>query len=1009
MIRRFAAAHSWIAAFAIGLLAGAATIRAQESIAPLAAAADDAWFLAHVQPILQRRCYGCHSHDAGKMQGGLALDSRSGWTEGGDSGPAVVPRDADKSLLLQAVRRDGIEMPPDERLPDDEVATLVEWVRRGAPDPRVLAASASPRLADDDWWSLRPLQRRSLPAVARRDLPLGPVDMFLLEQLERQQLTYSPLASRRALLRRAAYDLHGLPPSLDELDEFERDEDPSAYERAVDRLLASPRLGERWARHWLDTIHFAETHGYEHDVYRGNAWPYRDYVIESFNRDKPWTRFVHEQMAADALYPDEPELTPALGFLGAGTFDQSTFSTAPVTFDYLDRDDMVTQVMAALASSTANCARCHDHKFDPISQEDYYSLQAVFAGIWKGDLPYDRDPQVFFQRQHWQNWLAAAERRDVDQLSLPEARDIAARWERENAGAAASWTPLELVVFTAAEGSQLRRTAAGPIAAEGPRPEKETYTIVARVGAEPLTALRLDVLSDPSLPMKGPGRQENGNLHLNEIELSATVGGGAPQPLKIRRATADWDQTGWTIQHAIDGNPATAWGIYPRVGESHFAVFELETPLAAASDATLTVVLKQTHGAGHLIGRFQLSATSAPGATAEAVPADVASALRVDSAARTAEQQATIASHAVKLVAQRELSQLPAPQRVYAAGAAVLRDNNVARIAEPKVVHLLKRGDIHKPGAVVRPGAFAALPAVPGRFDLADPKSESSRRVALATWFTHPRNPLTWRSIVNRVWHYHFGRGLCDTPNDFGRMGGEPTHPELLDRLALDFRDGDQSLKRLHRELLTSRAYRQTSNVTEGAGPSLEADGDNRWLGRMPRQRLDAESYRDAVLVASGRLDLSLGGRSIEHFKTSPGQQLTPKLDYEAYDWEGPGAGRRAIYAFIWRGISDPFMEALDFPDLALLQPVRGHSTSALQALAVYNNQFVLRHSEHFARRAAEAADATEGRVRFAARQVWLRDATDDEAHRLAEYADRHGLAALCRVLLNSSEFLFVE
>ncbi|MFO0870717.1 MAG: DUF1549 domain-containing protein, partial [Pirellulales bacterium] len=711
---------------------------------------DEDWFVERVQPILERRCLSCHSHRAGKMQGGLTLDSRSGWSTGGDSGPAVVPHQPDKSLLIQAVRRQSLEMPPDERLPEAEVATLVEWVERGAADPRQAPVAAA-RLADTDWWSLRPLRLPALPAHSPPVPATSPIDLWLQERLARESLVPAPPADRRILLRRVMYDLHGLPPNPEEVAEFVADPDPWAYEKRVDQLLASPRYGERWARHWFDTIHFAETHGYEHDVARPHAWRYRDYVVAALNRDVPWDRFIREQLAADAFYPDEPDRLAGLGFLGAGTFDLSTFSTAPVTFDYLDRDDLVTQTLAAFASTTANCARCHDHKFDPVSQEDYYALQAVFAGISKGDLSFDSDPQVGTARRRWQQLLDAAQRRDAAEVLSSDSRALADRWEREQAGQITAWQLLDLQTMTSAQGAELRRQEDGSVLSAGPRPETDVYTVTARIPLPMVTALRLEVLADDALPMKGPGRQENGNLHLNEIEIqAAAVGEATPRKLKIRSATADFDQQGWTIQHAIDGNPATAWGIYPQVGRSHLAVFELAAPLQATAETTITIALHQVHGRGHLIGRLRLAVTAAAAAQAVAIPADVEAALRTAPRDRTPEQALAVSSYALQQLATAELARLPSPAKVYAAGAAVERDNNVVRLAEPKVVHVLTRGDIARPGAVAPPGALSALSPLPGRFALPPQAPEAARRAALADWLAHPDNPLTWRSIANR-------------------------------------------------------------------------------------------------------------------------------------------------------------------------------------------------------------------------------------------------------------------
>ncbi len=1014
------------------------------------AAEADPFFKERVLPVLAKHCHECHSHAAKKSKNGLVLDSAAAILTGGEAGPAVVPGEPEQSLLIKAVRQTSadLQMPPKgkAKLSEAEIAVLVEWVKQVQP----LKEAVKPVAAE--WWSLKPLVRPGVPggrsngeveswsdgkrkanapALQHSSTPFqgNPIDRFISAKLREKNLAPSPEADARTLVRRLHFDLTGLPPTAEEVEEFERDYRRNGangtYEKTVDRLLDSPHYGERWARHWLDTIHFADTHGFEHDVFRTNAWRYRDYVITAFNRDVSWQRFIREQLAADVFYPAEPQLAAALGFLGAGPLDTSTQSTAPRTFDYLDRDDLVTQTMAAFASATANCARCHAHKFDPISQEDYYALQAVFAGISKGDVPFDESPETGRQRRHWQGLIAAADGKNAAVLLAPEHEPVIARWEAGQGKAVTEWLPLALESFASSDGSTLKREADGSVSAGGTRPEKDTYTVTATTSFTNVTALRLEVLASDALPKKGPGRQDNGNLHLSECEVRLQAAGTTnTTKVKIKRATADFDQAGWTIQHALDGNEKTAWGIYPRVGESHLAVFEFEQPVKLAAGTKLVVALKQLHGGGHLIGRFRLAVTNAPNANLEVVPVLVAAGLKVPPAQRTEEQRLAIAAHAVRLHAHGELARLPAPAQVYA----------VSRGAEPKPVHVLKRGDIDKPGKLAEPGALAAIAGLPGRFVLTEPKRESARRVALADWLTDPLNPLTWRSAANRLWHFHFGRGLCDTPSDFGKMGGEPSHPELLDWLACELRDSG-SVKHVHRLMVTSAAYRQSPMVEGLKGLRVErekpstshapsnsstlqlvnsstaasVDPDNRLLWRMNRARLDAESFRDAVLAVSGRLDLTLGGPGVQHFKLSKGPQLTPKVDYTPFDWDSPGAGRRSIYRVVWRGIADPFMEALDFPDAALLQPTRSFSASALQALTLFNNDFVLRQSEHFAARVEKLGADLPARVRAAVRLAFQRAATPEEVRAMSAYAEQHGLAALGRVLFNSNEFLFVD
>ena len=966
-------------------------------------------FRERVEPILRKRCYSCHSHEAKHLKAGLTLDWKEGWLAGGSRGPAIEPGSPDKSLLIRAVRREdeSLQMPPAAALPADELAVLVEWVAEGAVDPRVRKPDPVASSAPTDWWSLKPLVAPSVPGGSASN----PVDRFVDARLAKAGLTRSPQAERRDLIRRLTYDLHGLPPTPEEVAAFVADSSPTAYEALVDKLLASPRYGERWARHWLDAVHFADTHGFEHDIARDHAWRYRDWVIAAFNDDLPWDRSIREQLAADWFFPDEPSRMAALGFLGAGPFDYSTYATATITYDYLERDDLVTQTMSAFASTTANCARCHDHKFDPVSQFDYYALQAVFAGVQRGNLAYDADLDTHRTRTKWLHLAAAADSKNAEILLTEEYSAQVAAWSRDRKPV--EWQPLEVQTFVSTDGATLTRQADGSYLASGTRPDRDSYVLSATSPLPIVTAVRLEVLPHDSLPMRGPGRQDNGNLHLSELEMRV-FGAGATTgtPVKFRRARADFDQQGWGIERAIDGDPQTAWGIHPAVGQPHEAVFEPVEPLRLESGARVTVSLRQLHGAGHLIGAFRLAVTSESADSALPLPEDVRQALAVPVASRDKQQQTAIAAHVLAGLTREKLAQLPPKVLVYAAGSTVEVVNAaatplLATRAGPKVIHRLHRGDFDKPREVSEVGAIAALTHAPARFELKDPLDERARRAALADWLAHPQNPLTWRSAVNRVWQHHFGRGICDTPSDFGRMGGIPTHPELLDWLAVHFRDDCQMrLKPLHRLIVTSETYRQASATRTR---EAEIDGENRLLWRQQRSRLDADSYRDFTLAVAGTLDTTMGGPGVRYFSTSPGQQLTPALNYSGFDWNGPGTGRRSIYRFVWRGISDPLLDALDFPDLGLLSPVRGFSASSLQALTLFNSEFTLAHCEKLAARLEREAETTEARVERAVSLVWLRVPTDSERTALVTFTNEQGLPALARLLLNSNEFLFLD
>jgi mono/diheme cytochrome c family protein len=965
-------------------------------------------FVKDVQPIFLTACVSCHGPR--KQKGGLRLDRRRSAL----SADIIRPGKSADSALIQRVAGLGPEkaMPPSgPRLSKRQIGILRAWIDQGARWP---ASADQP--ASSKHWSFRPLKRPPVPTVRRMDWVRNPVDAFVLARLEAHGMTPAPEVDRRTLIRRLTFDLHGLPPTPEQIAAFLADRRPDAYERLVDRLLASPHHGERWARHWLDVIHFAETHGHDQDVPRENAWPYRDYLIRAFNADKSYARFVRDQVAGDILYPDDPDGIVALGMLAAGPWDESSQqSIRDDTVDKkvaqtLDRDDMVTTVMSAFAGATVHCARCHDHKFDPISQQEHYNLQAVFAGIDRANRPYDPQPALHRQRLALKRRRTELRTARASTLLTPTAQAQALAWEKARGKPDDSWRVLEPAVYRSAKGSKPVKLADRSLRFGGPRPATDVYTVSAHTTLRGITAVRLEVLTDDSLPHKGPGRQDNGNLHLNEfrVHLAPRSKPEGKKLVPIRSARADFDQAGWTAAMSIDGNPRTAWGIYPAVGKPHQVVFTFKKPVGLAGGSTLTFTLEQTHGGGHLIGRLRLAVTTAPmPRIVEPLPDALARILAVHAGRRSAEQKAELARHVLLEKAEADLAKLP-PSRMVYAGAADFQPESSFRPARGcRPVFMLRRGDINQPVRRAAPGALSCVPGLPAKFTLSNPADEGQRRAALAKWLSDPRNVLTWRTIVNRVWHYHFGRGIAATPSDLGRMGARPTHPELLDWLAVEFRDRGGSLKWLHRLLVTSATYRQASRHNPAYA---KKDGDNLLLWRMNRTRLDAESVRDAVLLASGKLDRTMGGPSVKHFVQSKGIHVTPKVDYGAFDLDAPGAHRRSVYRFVFRTLPDPFLDALDCPDASQFAPVRAGSVTALQALAMLNDRFMVRQCEHFAARLErEAPRDVERQVRRAFVLALGRPATAREVRLLAGYGKRHGLANVCRVVFNCNEFLFVS
>ncbi len=854
------------------------------------------FFEQRIRPLLADRCYACHSTRAEKVKGDLLLDSREGVLKGGAEGPVLVPGDPDRSRLIAAVRwtDPDLKMPPKEKLSAAQIADLESWVRRGAPDPR----SGKPPPRAKPLWSLAPLQPSSLLSI----------DAFIDAKLAEKGLTPAPHADRRTLLRRVTFDLSGLPPTPEEVAAFEKDGD---FERVVDRLLASPRYGERWGRHWLDTVHYGETHGYDKDKPRPNAWPYRDYVIRAFNEDKPYPQFVREQLAGDLL-----GAAAATGFIAAGPWDFVGHVELPETkTDGLiarvnDRDDMLMTAMSTFASLTVHCARCHDHKFDPIPQGDYYALQAVFAGVGRADRTVDADPVVGEKRRA----LSA-------QLGRPKASPTNGYHSAISPVAdATKWVAIDL--GDAKEIDEIRLVPARPTDFR----DSPGFGFPRRYRVEVAGEGEYAMLVDRS-------GEDQANPDLKPVVL--------PVNARIRRVRV------------------TATRLWEREKDFVFALGELqaiakgENVALQASVAALDSIEAGRWAKAHLVDGYD---------------------------SRTALESPAESTRRAQV--EKELAALPPPLTVYAGNPQKTR-----------TIHVLARGDVRKPLQEALPGAPSCVPGLESRFDAGE---EGARRLALAGWLVDPKNVLARRSIVNRVWHYHFGRGIVETPNDFGNMGAAPTHPELLDWLALRFAEEGSSFKKLHRRIVTSRAYRRSS----ASDPSnAKIDADSRFLWRMNRSRLDAESFRDALLAVSGRLDLAMGGPSVRHFHFK--DDHSPVYDYARFDPDSPGARRRSVYRFVVRSVPDPFMEALDAADPSILTPRRNTTITALQALATLNDPFVLKQCEHFAARA--------GTVEAAWRLALGRDASSEEAKLLGEYAAKHGLAAACRVLVNSNEFMFVD
>ena len=969
-------------------------------------------FESEVKPIFEKHCVECHGPK--KQKSDFRLDDREVALHGGEShAPNILPGKAAESPLLKFVTTDDRDtrMPPKgDRLSAAEVDTLKRWIAEGAVWPE----SASLKKADPlDWWSLKPLSKPALPSG---DAP-HPLDRFILAKLQEKNLQPSGVADARTILRRLNFDLIGLPPSAEELAAFEKEASQDlagAIGRAADRLLASPRYGERWGRHWLDVVHYGDTHGYDKDKLRPNAWPYRDYVIRAFNEDKPYARFVEEQLAGDTLYPRTADGHIAQGFISAGPWDYIGHAELPETkldgkiARALDRNDMVSNTTGAFLATTSQCARCHNHKFDPIKQEDYYRLQAVFAALDRADKSFDTDLEVAKRRT---TLLADRTRLDGEIKALNDK--------------SASTDSRRVTLI----GKIIDELKQGTAAVE--RPEYGYHSAIAKEQSA-TKWVQVDL---------GVARE------LTEVILTGChdtfnnigAGFGFPARYKIELSDDIKFTQGVTTIADLTGtdvlNPgvkpqrfplANLKGRYLRVTATKLATRKNDYILALAELQAIdpkgrnvalgaSVTSLDSIEAGPRWGRLNLTDGYFYGPKSERDDARIAllereraeirkGARKTDPA--TEEKLAELTASRAKVA--KELTTLPAPQVAYVGtihkGTGSFTGTG-ANGGKPRPIFVLKRGDVSSPDKEVGPGTLPFAKELTSQFDLPNDAPEGARRVALARWIIDKRNPLTWRVIVNRVWHYHFGRGLSDTPNDFGRMGSQPTHPELLDWLAVDFRDNGQSLKKLHRLIVTSATYRQSSL---GQPANEKIDTSNAFLWRMNRRKLEAEAVNDSVLAVAGKLNLTMGGPGFQDFIIEKPQH-SPHYEYDQHDVEDPKSHRRSVYRFIVRSQPQPFLTVLDCADPSMSVASRNETVNALQALAMRNNRLTVAMAKHFAARVAKDASTPNAQIDLAFRLALSRPPSAAEAKAMSGYVAEHGLANLCRLIFNLNEFNFVD
>jgi hypothetical protein len=1003
-------------------------------------------FKTHVRTVLVKKCLRCHGGK--EIESEFSLADREDLLKGGVKGPGVIPGKSRESLLYKLISHAEKPHMPHKasKLPADTVARIAAWIDLGAPydkpliATKVKAPSWTERVIAGDarqFWSFQPLKPMSPPPVRKGAWCKTAIDGFILAKLEAAGLQPNPPASKRQLIRRAYFDLVGLPPPPEEVQKFMQDSSDKGYEKMLDRLLASAHYGERWARHWLDLARFAESHGFEHDYDRPTAYHYRDFVIEALNRDMPYDQFVRWQIAGDEFAPADNLALKATGFLAAGVHSTQITKNEVAKHRYDEMDDMLATIGTSMLGLTIGCARCHDHKYDPIPQRDYYRLLSTFTNTVRSemDLEIDRDgykrAKADFDNAH-APFVQVLNRYEAEQLPARLAA-----WERASAQTSLPWEIVEPDKATSQAGAVFKKLEDGSLLATGTNGQSDTYTFVVQTKTTGITAVRLEALVHPSMVKGGPGRAPNGNFALSDFRLTATPASGGRKPpdskandskpndpkptgIKLRNPRATFEQKGLPIAAAIDNNPTSGWAVDPQFGKDHAAVFETQSPIGFEGGSILTFTLQFKTNGGHQIGRPRLAiatakapvALSAPG-----LPASVRSILENPADQRSAAERTALLTwyrtidpewRKLKQALDAHLLKSPKPAlvkvlvsteglpavRLHTQGDDFLKDT-----------HFLRRGDPDQPETVATPAYLQVL--MPGaneskRWQTPPPSSwrTSYRRRALADWMTdvdQGAGRLLARVIVNRLWQHHLGRGIVATPSDFGHRGEPPTHPELLDWLATELIQNGWSLKHMHKLIMTSSVYQRDSRHDEA---KAKVDRDNKLCWRVPPHRLEAEVIRDSLLAVSGTLDPKLYG---------PGT-----LD--------ENSKRRSIYYTVKRSKLIPMMTIFDAPEALSGMAERPTTTIAPQALYLMNNPQVRGYCLNFATRIAPSAktsieDAVKTGYRIALAREPERDELADSLafvdQQLKTYAgtDRQqkALADFCQVLLCLNEFVYVD
>jgi mono/diheme cytochrome c family protein len=933
-----------------------------------------------VKPILQRSCYGCHS--GARPQAQLRLDVKSAALQGGLSGPVLTAGNAETSRLIHRVEgRGGEQRMPLKGAPlsSEEIAILRRWIDSGLPWP----AQAEPAALIEKHWSYRKPVRPATPPVKGTALVRNPIDAFVLAKLEKEGLSFSPEASKETLIRRLSLDLTGIPPTPAEIDAFLNDNRPDAYERLAERLLNSPHYGERWARPWLDLARYADTNGFEKDR-RRTMYKYRDWVIEALNRDMGFDQFVIEQLAGDMLPNATVDQQIASGFHRNTMYNEE---------GGVDKDEAMFEVLVDRVNTTGTvflatsigCAQCHNHKYDPFTQKEYYQLMAFFNNGQKTPEEYGdtsvkyREPELELptpdqaaRRNALRKRIEEIEAKLKTQTAELDAEQAA--WEQSLLAAARDWRLLDPVELRSAGGSLLRKLEDRSILASGENPQQETYVIETPVDLKTLTGFRLETLPDPSLPRGGPGRDVYGNFIVTSMRVEAG-GNGEWRTIYFNRIVND-DGRGpsrqlWTIDASRDEKRL------PRQ-----LVLATRKPFELNGASRLRVTIRMNSDLiGQTIGRFRLSATGVedPSLIVK-VQAKLRPVLETPPAARTPQQKKQIADYfrgiAPSLKASRdELKELQSQlEKLNITTALVMKEASTDRPHD----FIRTRGAFSAKAGKV----YADVPASLGPM----PAGAPMNRLGLAQWLASRDNPLTARVAVNRIWEQYFGRGIVETSEDFGSQGAAPTHPELLDWLAVEFTSRNWSMKALHRLIVTSRAYRQTSKLTPEI---LQKDPYNKLISRGPRFRMEAEMIRDHSLAASGLLSRKIGGPSVFPYQPE-GVWDVPYSSDKWVESAGEDKYRRGLYTFVRRSALYPSMMNFDATSREFCTVRRIRTNTPLQALTTLNDPAFFEMAQALANRVhAEAGTNERTRIEYAFRLCTSRLPKPSEVDTLQGWLDQ--------------------